>query len=32
MDIERTIEFLLAQQVRFDERQTRFEEWQLYLP
>ena len=27
MDVERTIEFLLAQQVRFDERQTRFEEW-----
>jgi peptidoglycan hydrolase CwlO-like protein len=27
MDVQRTIEFLLAQQVRFDERQTRFEEW-----
>ncbi len=29
MDVERTIEFLLSQQVRFDERQARFEEWQV---
>jgi sugar diacid utilization regulator len=29
MDVDRTIEFLLAQHVLFDERQMRFEEWQL---
>jgi chromosome segregation ATPase len=29
VDVERTIEFLLSQQVPFDERQARFEEWQL---